>query len=328
MAKKDAILELMEYIAPILNIGDVSIAEDRSMYFDDPSSVFKTEEGKVIVYPMSYHEWGKLRKNENNEVFNPFVVKKHMLFLASLTANFLEELNTEYEVDSKGFVVPIGDKIEVRTVSFKEPSGLIHFQFVISEGSKQSGDYTVLHEGTWPEEKMAIWIACMNALRSYYMGFGDGSTALPEHLQFLQAEPINLVPKINLLLERMAVERRKVIGEDRSVTELSELSLFEDNYKVRELNDADFIGIDESKLPKNFAMGVDDLNEIEDEESIMCLPKFKDIFFDSPEVRLKFNVVESMIPTPLSFEGVANMINQNIPERSMPAVFDDMVFEH
>ena len=294
MAKKDAIVELIAYILPFIRLADIKIANDGTMYDASHGPIdgcFDASGGvgpkRILVFPFGYGEWNKIRKIETNEVFNTFVVKKHMLLLVSAFIRFLTSTYTEFEMDENGNMTSEVTSIEMS--SYKEPSGLIHCQLVADK-------MEVLYEGVWPEEKMAMWLVCANALKDYFTDSETGKfdyANTPSEVHFLGVPNVlDLVPHINQLIERMGIERRRVFGEEKNTDEFSDIAVVEDTYEVREPDDSEFVFLDESRLPENFIIGIDDEKELKkfgglSEIMSLDLADYGGLVIDTPQTRLE-----------------------------------------
>lgn len=230
MAEK-AISKLLRHIEPLITFSDSHIDVNG---FIRPIGVvdqnYRTNEGKNIKVPRSYEEWSEFKSEKDTEIFNPFVVTKHMVFLTELVRRKLNEIYAPIS-DCDAFFEDeeIEDNSEVIRIVKTDAPGMSIITFVMIRG----GEEEPVAEGAYKDDTLALWLACANAVKTHSR---KPSENIVESEKFLD--------NIERLLERFQKERKDFMKEEYEMDGLNsdDLDLPDDEYEpIDNITDAYFV---------------------------------------------------------------------------------------
>jgi hypothetical protein len=230
MAEK-AISKLLRYIEPLITFSDSHIDMNG---FIRPIGVvdqnYRTSDGKDIKVPRSYEEWSDFRSEKDTEIFNPFVVTKHMVFLSELVRRKLNEIYAPVS-DCEAYFddEEIEDNSEVVRIVKTDAPGISIITFVMMRG----GEEEPVAEGAYTEDGLALWLACANAVKTHTR---KPPEVLLEVEKFLEGMP--------RLLERFQKERKDFMKDEYEMDGLNseDLELADDEYEpIDNVTDAYFV---------------------------------------------------------------------------------------
>lgn len=261
MAEK-AISKLLRYIEPILTFADSYIDNEG---FIRPIGVidqnYRTVDDKDLKIPRTYEEWADFKKEESTEIFNPFIVSKHMVFLLELVRRKLNEIYIQFdnidEEDEESFFddEELDERLECVRVLKTMPTGLNIITFMYN----RNGEDEPVAEGANPDDNLAMWLACANATKTH-------TRKVPEELM----NPDKVVDGMERLLERFQKERKDHMKEE---------------YVMEGINSEDLDESDEEYEAENYpdsyfaeCLNIDGqiVDEWGGEEELICMPRFLD----------------------------------------------------
>ncbi len=222
MAEK-AISKLLRYIEPLITFSDSHIDMNG---FIRPISVvdqnYRTSDGKDIKVPRTYEEWSDFRSEKDTEIFNPFIVTKHMVFLSELVRRKLNEIYAPVS-DCEAYFddEEIEDNSEVVRIVKTDAPGMSIITFVMMRG----GEEEPVAEGAYTDDGLALWLACANAVKTH-------TRRPPEDL----LEVDKFLDGVERLLERFQKERKEFMKEEYEMDGL--------NAEDLEMSDEDYEPID------------------------------------------------------------------------------------
>ena len=238
---EQVISRLLRHIEPILLFSGNHIDGDgviRPIGVTDHG--YTTADKKLIKVPRDYEEWAAFKRAEDVEVFNPFVVGKHMMLLGELVRRMLTTIYSDLDPDSAdedelgidddedddddgGYV----GEVALKRISgnLGEPDSVI-FEYT---GDKKSGAVAM---GTHEDESIAIWLACVDALCRH-------QKRIPPEFQNTD----KLVDSMERLLEKFQKERKDFIREERETEGINgeDLTGDEEDVYIRDYPDSHFL---------------------------------------------------------------------------------------
>jgi hypothetical protein len=203
MAKEpvEIIKRLYDHISPIFNFADVHVDDNGFLRPIGNSEEMYKAQGKIIRVPKSYEEYRSFKKEEDSEVFNPFIVKRHMVFLSQLVR---EKLNLIYSVD-----VVNEEEEDIEEADLPSVVSIVKFditaedrveaQFILHPDTDEE---KIIAMGTDVDESLALWLACADATTLH-------NRRVPKEI----SNAVNEVKVLRSLVEKIGKERKDAARE-------------------------------------------------------------------------------------------------------------------
>jgi len=171
---------LLSYIKPILDFCGIFIDENGILRpFGDPtkSLTYKDEKNKltkIIKYPRNIQEWKQFKDEETTEIFNPFVITRHIIFLADLIKNELTLLfsnEDECENDDDDLLIEFEDDDEIVQMEIPvelqrdEVDGKFIFSFV--RFNKKTRFYETIVSAEHENMNSALYILMLETIKKF-----------------------------------------------------------------------------------------------------------------------------------------------------------------
>lgn len=235
---------LLSYINPILNFCGIFIDKDGVIRpFGDPTKSFTYKDDKnklikTIKYPRNIQEWKQFKDEETTEIFNPFVINRHIIFLADIMKNELTLLfSNEDECEDNDLSVEFEDDDEIVQMEIPielqrdEVDGKFVFSFV--RFNKETGSYETIVSAEHENMNSALYILMLETIKK----FKPNEIKKTNETILLKHNYDKILSTIERILKRISDEKK-----------LYSKKFYEDQKDEEKLNNKDISGHDDELI--------------------------------------------------------------------------------